>query len=169
MKNKILLLVLLIISLIVNAQTKIKTKADKDTKAWKYEIECISTNTSGTYLVKVWSYSKSKQIAIEQAKKNAIHGVIFRGLSGEAGCSQKPLANSVSLEIEKEEFFKAFFADGGRYMKFVTFTGDGNVSEDEIIKVGKEYKIGVVVSVQKDEIRRDLEEAGVLEGLNSGF
>jgi hypothetical protein len=38
-----------------------------------------------------------------------------------------------------------------------------------VIKIGKEYKIGVIVSVQKDYLRKDLEAAGVIKGLSSGF
>ena len=39
----------------------------------------------------------------------------------------------------------------------------------EIVKVGKEYKVGVVVSVRKDDLRKALEAAGIIRGLNSGF
>jgi len=39
----------------------------------------------------------------------------------------------------------------------------------ESVKVGKEYKIGVVVSVSKDQLRKDLEAAGIIKGLSSGF
>jgi sRNA-binding protein len=54
-------------------------------------------------------------------------------------------------------------------MKFVSSTSDGNVDAADRIKVGKEYKIGVIVSVMKDELRKDLEAAGVIRGLASGF
>jgi hypothetical protein len=37
------------------------------------------------------------------------------------------------------------------------------------MKVGKEYKVGVVVSVYKDNLRKALEQAGVIKGLNSLF
>jgi hypothetical protein len=45
----------------------------------------------------VFSYSKKADVAIEQAKKNAIHAVIFQGYNGNSttGCpTQKPLASS---------------------------------------------------------------------------
>jgi GTP-sensing pleiotropic transcriptional regulator CodY len=35
--------------------------------------------------------------------------------------------------------------------------------------VGKEYKVGVTVSVSKDQLRKDLEAAGVIKSLGSGF
>jgi hypothetical protein len=37
------------------------------------------------------------------------------------------------------------------------------------VRVGKEYKVGTVVSVRKDDLRKALEAAGVIRKLNSGF
>lgn len=164
------LLFLLIIGFSVTLNAQAKKKADKATEEWRYEVECVSTGAAGSYLVKVWSYSKKPDVAINQAKKNAVHGIIFKGFTGAgAGCTQKPLANDPSLEQSKAEFFSDFFADGGKYMKFVSVTGDGSIAAEDRIKVGKEYKIGVVVSVSKDELRKDLEAAGIIKSLNSGF
>lgn len=155
-----------------NAQSKAKKRANNETEQWRYEIECISTGIHGTYLIKVWSYSKNLDIAIEQAKKNAVHGVIFKGFSGnKEGCTnQKPLSRNPNLEIEKKSFFKHFFEDGGKYLKFVNLSTDGAISAGDRIKISKkEYKIGVIVSVRKDELRKDLEYAGIIKGLSSGF
>ena len=52
-------------------------KADKDTRNWVYEIEPVSVGTQGSYLIKVWSYSKKPIVAIEQAKKNAGQCFVF--------------------------------------------------------------------------------------------
>jgi len=50
-------------------------------------------------------------------------------------------------------------------MKYVTLTEGTR----EIVKIGKEYKVGVVVSVAKDDLRKALEAAGVVKSLGSGF
>ena len=39
----------------------------------------------------------------------------------------------------------------------------------EVRKVGKQYKVGVVVTVSKDQLRKYLEDAGVIRSLTSGF
>lgn len=168
---KINLLLILLTGIYSSAFSQAQKKADNDTENWRYEIECVGTGNEGTYLIKVWSYSKKPLVAIEQAKKNAIHGIIFQGFQGgKNGCNgQKPLTSNPSLEQEKADFFKEFFADGGKYMKFVNVTNDGSISPEDRLKVGKEYKIGVVVSVAKDALRKDLEAAGVIKGLSSGF
>lgn len=145
-----------------------KKKADKDTFIWRYELEGVKQGVQGTYLVKVWSYSKKPEVAIEQAKKNAVHGVIFRGFAGTA--KQKPLANSPTLEQEHDEFFADFFKKGGNYMKYVSVSGDGTVSSGDKLKVSKkEWKIGVAVSVNQALLRKDLEAAGILKALGGGF
>lgn len=146
-------------------------KADQATNEWRYEIECAGVGVDGTYLIKVWSYSKKGKIAITQAKKNAIHGIIFKGISGgEQGCnSQKPLSRNPNLESEKSEFFATFFQEGGKYMKYVNESTDGAIDPADRMKVGNEYKIGVIVSVSKDELRKDLEAAGIIRSLSSGF
>jgi hypothetical protein len=151
-----------------NVAAQARAKAEKATREWRYEIECAGIGADGTYLIKVWSYSKKATVAIEQVKKNAVHGVVFKGFVGAIqGCtSQKPLTNNPALEQERADFFDDFFADGGKFMKFVSASGDGNA---EVLKVGKEYKVGVVVSVMKDQLRKDLEAAGIIKGLSSGF
>lgn len=162
-------LLVLLATYITPANAQARKKADNDTKEWRYELECVGTGTEGTYLVKVYSYSKKPNVALEQAKKNAIHGIVFKGFGGGGrGCtSQRPLASSPALEDEKADFFKPFFEDGGKYMKYVGVSTDGTI--EDVVKVGKEYKVGVTVSVQKDALRRDLEAAGVVKGLSSGF
>ena len=141
-------------------------KADKDTKQFRYEIECGGNAIQGTYLVKVWTYSKSKNVAENQCRKNAVHGVIFKGYGGGQGCvSQRPMANTPGVETQFEDYFKSFFADGGEFQKYASIMA----GTTETVKVGKEYKVGVVVSVRKDDLRKALEAAGVIRGLSSGF
>jgi len=133
----------------------------------RYDIECAGNGIQGTYLVKVWVYGKSNKISSEEIKKYAVHGIIFKGYAGNnSGCvSQKPLAQSPALEHEKADFFNAFFNNDKAYAKYVTEV-DGSA---ERVKVGKEYKIGAIVSVSKDLLRKDLEAAGVIRGLSDGF
>ncbi len=172
MKKTNIMLVLLIAVLMPffsSAQRK-KEKANKDTKEWRYELEAVGVGTQGTYQVKVWSYSKKVKIAIEQAKKNAVHGIIFKGVAGSGRTpGQRPLANNPNIEQEKHRFFDKFFQDGGKYLKFVTLTNGGAVGPGDTIKIGREYRVGVIVSVNVSALRKDLEDAGIIKGLASGF
>ena len=168
MKRQLYLITLITIFCCFSASSK--DKADKDTDIWRYEIEAVSTGTEGSYLIKVWSYSKKPVLAIEQAKKNAVHGIVFKGFAGKQRVSgQKALAIDPNIEVEQQEFFKLFFADGGNYMRFVQLTNDGSIAAEDRLKVGKEYKIGVIVSVSVSSLRKNLEDAGVIRELGSGF
>lgn len=154
----------------LNAQAR--GRANEDTESWRYEIEAVRTGTQGSCLIKVWSYSKNPSIAVEQAKKNAVHGVIFRGFVGKQGVpGQKPLAGSSNLETERSDYFEEFFRDnGGKYMKFVSLTNDGSVAAEDRLKIDKKtYKIGVIVSVNINLLRKELEDAGIVRKLGSGF
>ncbi len=171
-KASILTMVFLAFALTSSAQLNKTKKAQADTEAWKYEIECVGIGKPGTKVIKVWSYSKKANVATKQAKKNAVHGIIFQGYAGGGqGCTtQKPLVSDPSIEQQKKEFFDNFFDfEGGKYMKFVSHSGD---STPEVIGVkikGYKYKVGVVVTVMTSNLRKDLEAAGVVKGLSSGF
>jgi hypothetical protein len=157
-------------STIGSAQLNKRKKSKKDTHNFRYEMECIGEGKQGTYAIKVFSYSKKPHIAIEAAKRNAVHGIIFKGIAG-GECINKPaLARNQNLEQEKADFFKDFFANGGKYSKFVVASTDGAIEGGDITKISKkEFKIGVNVSVNVSLLRKDLEAAGIIKGLASGF
>lgn len=161
-----ILLSLLVVAMCAPVFAGAKKKANKDTDQFRYEIECAGNAIQGTYLVKVWSYSKKAAVAENQCRKNAVHGVIFKGYGGGQGCvSQRPMANNPGVETQYKEYFDSFFKEGGEFQKYASVVA----GTTESVKVGKEYKVGCIVSVRKDDLRKALEAAGVIRGLNSGF
>ncbi len=153
----------------VSFPTSAQKKADKETKGFRYEIEAMKTGVQGTYLIKVWSYSKDPMMPMDLAKKNAVHGIIFKGFPAKDGVpGQLALAADPNIEKEKAEFFDKFFSVGGEYLKYVNLTTDIIAPEDRI-RMGKEFKIGVVVSVDVASLRRALEDAGIIKKLDDGF
>lgn len=173
MKKKQLLLIALLIlfGFSANAQWK-KNKANADTKIWRYDIECEGIAKQGSKLVKVWSYSKNPKHAISSSMKNAVHGMIFKGYAGGGqGCTSfKALVSSPDVEEKFKDFFDKFFADGGEYMKYVSAATDGSIAPGDRLKISKrEYKIGVIVNIQSDQLRKRLEREGIAKSLSSGF
>jgi len=132
-----------------------------------YEVECMGTGADGTQLIKVWGFGNKPDEAVYQAKKNAVHAVIFKGIrGGKPGCMTRPLVTTPGAEQMHSDYFNTFFANGGRYLNFVSQSG----SEVDRIKIDKkQYKVGVVVSVAHAELRRELEAAGIIKKLDSGF
>ncbi|MGZ0015941.1 hypothetical protein [Yeosuana sp. AK3] len=170
-KTTFLILCFMVLGISANAQWK-NEKANRDTDIFRYDIECEGIAKLGSKLVKVWSYSKNPKHAISHAMKNAVHGIIFKGFAGGGqGCTSfSPLLKSADKASEHEAFFEAFFADGGDYLKYVSSATDGNIAPGDRLKVSKrEYKIGAIVNVQTDMLRKRLEEEGIIRGLTSGF
>lgn len=165
--KKFLLLVLALGVTQLGSANKQK-KADAETDKFRYDIEYARPSGDGVCQVKVWSYSKKSRIAAEQCRKNAVHGIIFKSYSTGDGttASQRPLVKDPSVQREKAEFFEDFFSDGGPYRQFVSAVTDGS---QEVVKVGKQYKVGVVVTVSKDQLRKYLESEGIIRSLASGF
>ena len=145
-------------------------KADAETAKFLYDIEYARTAGDGMCQVKVWSYSKTTRIASAPCRKNAVHGVIFKGYATGDGSStsQRPLVKEAAALQRHAEFFEEFFSDGGAYRQFVSAVTDGSM---EVKRIGerKQYKVGVVVTVSKDQLRKYLEENGVIRSLGSGF
>ncbi len=129
-----------------------------------YEIEGAGTGNQGTYLVKVSVLSKKSKVIDDEIGRCAIHGVLFRGFANkEFRQQQKPLAGSAMVEQQNVAFFNDFFET--TYKNYYQVLG----SSRQVVKVGKQYKVSSVVTVAKDQLRKDLQEAGIIKGLNSGF
>jgi len=166
MRKTIFFLLSALFCLNVQATSTNQKNADKDTQAFRYEIVCAGNAQPGCYLVKVSSYNKKQEIAEKQCRKNAVHGVLFKGFTGDRGCTaQRALINTPGAEDQNAKYFQTFFADGGECSKYASIVPGTTVSE----KVGKEYKVTCTVNVRKDELRKAMEDAGIVKSFNSGF
>ena len=166
-----LLLILCFFTFLNTAIAQGRKKTDKETHEWRYEVEAVGIGIQGTYQIKVWTYSKNAKIAIEQATKNAVHAIIFKGFPNKGRIQgQKPLVRNPNIEQEKAKFFKVFFKDGGKFQKYVFLANNGAIALGDRIKIRKRsYKIGVVVSVNVAGLRKYLEEVAIIKTLSSGF
>ena len=132
----------------------------------EYEIEGEGVGAQGIYLVKVTVIQKKSKLDVDVIKKCAVHGVLFKGFSSQTSRTrQKPLAGSMVVEQQHQDYFDVFFQKGGSYMNFANMVGE-NLS---VVKMGKQYRISAVVSVAKDALYQELVSAGVIKGLNNGF
>lgn len=170
-KKSLLSLVMTVVILTLTGHTlQAQSKSDKKTAGYSdhnYEVECLGTGTDGTQIMKVWGYGKKPEEAIIEAKRNAVHAVMFKGVAtGKPGCGQRPLISNPDIQIERQEYFDTFFEDGGHYLHFVSLTGE---EIQDRVKIKKMYKVGIKVVVNKDQLRRELEREGIIKGLGSGF
>jgi len=131
-----------------------------------YEVECAGVGQEGTKLWKIWGYGKKPDAAILQAKRNAVHAAIFKGVYTGKCPKTEPLITEPGVEEKNQDYFDKFFQNGGKYLDFVALSGDGM---EERVKVGKQYKVAIIVSVMYSRLRKELENAGIVKSLNNGF
>lgn len=132
----------------------------------QYEIVGAGTGVQGTYLINVTIISKKKNPNDDLFKRTAVHGVLFKGFSSKENRQmQKPLAGNPANEVQHADFYKDFFSESGSATDYASII-DGS---RKVIKSGKEYRITVKVSVNKDNLRSYLESLGIIKTLNSAF
>lgn len=129
------------------------------------ESECLGVELDGSQTIKSWGFGNSKNDAIEQAKKNAVRDVLFKGIrNGKQECNQKPVINEVNAQEKYEDYFNKFFADGGLYKTFTS-------SKDEPIKIGAKdrksamdgVQYGVVVMVMRAQLKAQMIKDNILK------
>ncbi|MEJ2883571.1 hypothetical protein [Pedobacter sp. GR22-6] len=133
----------------------------------EYEVKFLRTATEGSILFKVYTYGKNEEACLENAKRNAVKAVLFTGIPGSD--LQKPLVTAAGAVEAHKDFFNAFFQKGGKYLQYVALSTDGSIEAEDRLRVGKLTKIGVAVLVQKAALRKQMEDAGVIKSLGSGF
>ena len=114
-----------------------------------YEVVTLGVGADGTKTFKIYVTEKTERKAIPLAKKAAIEVCVFRGLPATSTVSATPALCSLSDEQKHAAFFEEFFAPG------------------EKVKGG--FKFGLEVQVLYNNLRNDLQDAGIIRSLSSGF
>ena len=109
------------ICLLAFAVCKTPTEISREYGSYGFATQCIGTDPDGNQILRTWGNGISKAKAIEQAKRKAVETVILKGINdGAGGCDRRPLVNEVNAREKYEEYFNAFFREGGAYNKYVT-------------------------------------------------
>jgi hypothetical protein len=169
MKQIFLVLLSMLMVAGVNAQSR-KERKILFGSSYNYEVAVLGVGQDGTKVFKVWGYAKKVDDAIVQAKKNAVAACIFRGIPGGNGAAPTPaICRETNSEETHADYFADFFETGGKYLKYVNLTTDAIPSGQDRLKVKGGYKVGVVVQILYDNLRRDLETDGIARRLDAGF
>ena len=91
---------------------------------------------------------------------------MFQGIPSGKGCVKRGLLTQQEYE-EHIDYFDIFFDKGGPYLMYVNLVGDSLVERVKMPK--KTYKAAWVVSVNYDNLRKQLESDGIISSLDSGF
>lgn len=129
----------------------------------QYDITGAGSGTEGTILVKVYVYAQS--VKDEDLKRAAVHGIVFRGCTGNQSGARQPAMAPATAETDNAAFCEAFFAADGPCQNYATIVAG---SYDRM-KTQKGYKSGAILQIDKTSLRKELEKAGVVRKLSSGF
>ncbi len=163
-----LLGILLLCPVGMDAQTRKERKALFGS-SFNYEVSVTGVGQDGTKAMKVWGYGSNVDNAIVQAKKNAVAACIFRGIPGGNGAAPTPaLCPDSQCEEKNSAYFDHFFETAGTYLKFINLTTDGVPSGQDRLKIKGGYKVAIYVQVMYENLRKELEDAGIIAKLGSG-
>ena len=132
---------------------------------YHYDIDYVKNAGDGMSVIKVWSYGKTAKIAEEKCPINAVHGVIFKGYSGQ-GAAQPAIVKNANGYSDNQEFFDNFF-NRGEYLRYISSSVDGS-TETRKTQYG-EYKVSATMTVNVKMLRKHLEQAGIIKSLSAGF
>lgn len=132
---------------------------------YTYETECVGVEGDGSQTVRGWGSGRNREDAVEQAKKNGLSSVLFKGIISTKGCNQKPVLFDVNIREKKEDYFNAFFVDQGPYKEFITGE-DGSDLHFSVVqgrkKAGDQVTYGVIIRVQRAKLKERMIQDGIM-------
>jgi hypothetical protein len=132
-----------------------------------YQTECVSVDKDGYVTIKIWDTKKGSKYIAGQARKDAIHAILFSGISGANGCAtQSPVLNKSEDQNNFKSIEKSFFSKKGKWSMFTrSATTETSLPASLGTKNWKVYQ----VSISKKELRKYLEDQKIIKSLNNGF
>ncbi len=143
--------------------------AQRNSNVGRYtlEPECLGVEMDGSVTLRVWGTGRNRFDAVDQAKKNALRDVLFKGIrKGNSDCNPRPLVPEVNAEMKYEDYFNRFFSDRhDEYKKFVS--GKDERIDNKIFRRrmgdSKSVTYSVIVRVQRARLKERLREDGILK------
>jgi hypothetical protein len=132
-----------------------------------YQTECVTIENDGYVTIKIWDTQKGTKYLPEQARKDAIHAILYSGISSGTGCAtQPPILNKTEAQENFKSIEKSFFSKKG---KWSMYTRSSTTETTLPNNLGKEIWKVYLVTISKNELRKYLEEQKIIKSLNNGF
>lgn len=132
-----------------------------------YQTECVTIENEGYITIKIWDTKKGTNYLPEQARKDAIHAILYSGISANNSCTtQPPLLSKTEEQENFKSIQKTFFSKKGKWAMFTRSSATETTLPDNL--GSKNWKV-YQVSVSKNELRKYLEEQKIIKSLNNGF
>lgn len=140
------------------------------TNARQYEVETMGVGNDGTYLIKVTDYFRStdERIYLDGLKRDAVHCVIYTGIPAGNGSMRQPALMTNDTRLEGNEQALNDFFEQQLYNNFVNNIVNSSKTITKL-QGSKDYKISVIMSVDKDDLRKYLIDNDIIKSLDFIF
>ena len=132
-----------------------------------YQTECVTLESDGYLTLKIWDSRKGQKYKSSQAQKDALHAILFSGVSSGTGCAtQTPMLRNSENKENFKGIERRFFSRNGDWERFIR---SNTIKTTLPSTIGaKNWKV-YQVSVSKNELRKYLEEQKIIKSLTNGF
>lgn len=131
--------------------------------AYAQETECISKEMDGSMTLRVFGTGRNRTDALEQAKKQAVYDVLFKGVTkGNTDYNMRPIMTEVNARQRYQDYFDIFFMDRGEYLKYISME-DKRAGSTRVTKRNyRDVTVGVTVRVLVPQLKARLKSDGLL-------
>lgn len=161
MKKQIIILLVVLHALAFNS-CRTDTKIVNTAATSEFGAQNLGANLDGTVTLRAWGHGYNKAHAIENARKEAVRQIIFKGFIGTGDGNIRPLLNEVNAEERYQYYFTKFFSDGGEYTNYVSVR-DQNRKSGIKSKSKTQEQWGCVVTVNRLALEEKLIKDGILK------
>ena len=130
-------------------------KQKKTASYYNGETECLEDKLDGSFVLQAWGKGSSKSEAIDQAKRNVLNDILFKGVN--KGCKLRPLIIEVNASTKYRNYTYAFF--NKEYKDYISIERSPKTQK----KSRKQTSYGIKVRVKIEAIRQKLITDNILK------
>ena len=130
-------------------------KQKKTASYYGVETECLEDKLDGSFILQAWGKGSSKSEAIDQAKRNVLNDILFKGVN--KGCQLPPLIIEVNASKKYKSYVYSFF--NSDYKDFISI----EKSPKSLKKTRKQTSYGIKVRIKVEAIRQKLITDNILK------
>ena len=157
MKNNLITTLGVIFLVSYSFSSNAQNKQTKVASFYDYNIECLEDKKNGNYIMMAWGAGSTKKEAINQAQRNAISDIIFKGVN-KSSCSIRPLITEVQAQEKYREYISNFFEED--YLNYISLERKSSKSK---MKSRSQTTYGTKVKIDVEGIRKKLRTDNIIK------
>lgn len=132
--------------------------------SYNYDSKIISAELDGSYNIRAFGRGRNAIVAYDEARKQAVYDILFNIIqSNNSRISDlRPLMLEVNAKNKYEDYFNAFFSDGGAYRNF-TSLHDTRILTENWHNNKNQVVVQVSVTVDRKALKQKLIEDNILK------